>query len=583
MPLNLTLRSAAGALVLCLALLCVFPSLSYAQVSPSFPANIDPAEELEREREEERRREELENFERREPAPAPDSAPLEPQAAPSGDGPCVQIDSIIVSGARKLDNAGRTSHLIAGYAPSCMTKEDISAVMKAIDTGYVELGFITSRAYIEKQNFKDKTLKLRVVEGVVEAIRFEDAEGGKEAAQRLVTAFPKPLGRVLQLRDFEQGLDQINRLQSAKAKMKLAPGEKPGGSVVNITVEDKHRLRTFASWSNQGSKATGKDQFRLGLSAENVLKANDIWGVSYVGTLNSNAISVNGSMPLGYLTLNMGAVASDYLIGLTPTSELYGDTFSANASLNYVINRDSQTKSFVEVGIEGRQARRFINAFQLTPQSLVTARLTAGHIIETKRAKISMDASYLRGVSLFGATKDPIDVGQRDAHAQFEAFEFGVARLPKPQKWGRWIVSARAKVSGTPLYGPEQTPIGARSTVRGFKNTALSADKAVYIRNDFLPATPQGWKDMSKKLPGGPEGHLSKVSQSLQPYAFFDAGMGKSLASKRTEVAGGIGMGIKLKGKYASFDIGGEIPMAKREFREFNKPRVLASLSLKWP
>ena len=558
-----------------------FASTAHAQSAPIIPPNVDPGEELEREQEEERRREEIENFDSRNDLGSKDSDQSTEGQTAAAEGPCIQIKEISVTGAGRIKSS--IDNIKAPYAPDCMSRVDIAALMKKIDEAYIKLGLITSRAYIEKQDFKDGILKLKVIEGVVEDVVVIDGDGKPEPTLRRLTAFPISKGGVLQLRDFEQGLDQLNRLKSTKATLKLSPGENPGGTIVNVSVKDEHRYRASASWNNHGSPTTGKDQLRLSLGAENVFLANDIWGVTYVGTLDSNALVVSTSVPVGYATLNVSGVASDYLIGLTPTSELYGDSLTGEASMNYVFRRRAKHKSFAELGLQVRKSRRFVNSFELSPQTLATLRLTGGHIIEGKSAKISMDASYLYGTDWFGATEDPDDISDREANAQFHAFEFGITRVPKPKKWGRWIISARGKLSDEALYGPEQTPLGARSTVRGYRTAPLSADTAFYVRNDLMLSMDESWKDFAGRLPGGAEGPLGTLAASLQPYLFADMGVGYSRSQLTTDVVGGFGGGLRIKGKRVNFDIGGEIPIAKVEFREFNDPRFLATIGVNWP
>ena len=560
------------------------PSIAVPSVNDS-----DPLEELQRQREEEQRIRDLENLQRRSD-PLLKGEGLDDEGLDDTDqediaqdkAPCVDIDTIRVSGAQRLEQSGALQAITDPYVPNCLSRDKIAAVMKEIDNAYVKKGLITSRVYIEKQDFTDKVLKLKVVEGIVEDIVFIDQNGKTEPKRRRQTAFPVEIGKVLQLRDFEQGLDQINRLQSAKAQMKLAPGEQAGGSIVNITVEDKHRLRAFASLNNFGSAVTGENQLTLGVAGENLLVANDIWGLSYNGTLESNALSLSGSLPLGYATFDVNVSASDFAILLSPTSELFGDTITAGGSVNYVIRRDSNTKTFISAGLNFRQGRRFINAVALDPQTLTTARFTLRHVVDTKRAKYSFDGSYARGLDWFGALEDDPD-NDGDPEAQFDLFELGVNRIARPQKWGRWTIAARGFASNDRLFGPQQTPLGSRSTIRGFRSSAISADIGAYARLDVLPAIPDAVKGWAGNLPGPSAGMAQKLVKSTQPYVHLDGGIGRDYARGLTAAVGGVGAGLRFNTKHFNVSVGGEFPIAKDVFRENNAPRFLASIGVNWP
>ncbi len=63
------------------------------------------------------------------------------------------------------------------------------------------------------------TLVIAVTEGKVEAVTLE---GHEENAIRM--AFPRAEGRVLNLRDAEQGLEQLNRLNSRPLTVDILPG-----------------------------------------------------------------------------------------------------------------------------------------------------------------------------------------------------------------------------------------------------------------------------------------------------------------------------------------------------------------------
>lgn len=561
--------------------LVLLSSHAWAQV-PNIPSvnDTDPLEEIERLREQEERLKDLENFDRRDTL---EPAPQEPKVLPKeAAGPCVDIDEVVVSGAERIEKKAELSSIIEPYVPACLNREQIGALMKEIDAVYIKRGLITSRTYIEKQDFQDRILKLKVVEGVIEDIVFKDQNGKEEPWQRRVSAFPTKPGEVLQLRDFEQGLDQINRLQSAKASMKLAPGEEAGGSIVNVTVQDVHRYRTFLNWNNFGSVSTGEEQLTLGVAGDNLIVANDTWRFSYNGTDESNAISLSASIPVGYATLDANFSASDFAILLSPTSELFGDTVAGGLSLNYVLGRDSNTKTFVSGGLSLRQGRRFINAVELEPQNITTAKFTLGHVIDTKSAKYSLDASYLRGIDLFGAIDDDLQ-SEDDPSAQFNILELGVTRVARPKQWGRWTVSARGSFSDDTLFGPQQTPLGSRGTIRGFRTSAISADIGGYIRTDVSLFMPQSIKNWAEGLSGFTGSFAKKFIGGLQPYAFADVGVGRDYAQGITETVGGFGGGLQFFAKNYNFNIGGEFPVAEQEFRVDNPPRFLASFGVNWP
>ncbi|MGO7917456.1 POTRA domain-containing protein, partial [Rhizobium ruizarguesonis] len=77
--------------------------------------------------------------------------------------------------------------------------------MRDIPEHPIDHGYVTSRDYVPQQDIrKTRILRLLVVEGTLSDIYLN----GKKVAGRgsLATAFPGLIGRVVNIRDIEQGL-----------------------------------------------------------------------------------------------------------------------------------------------------------------------------------------------------------------------------------------------------------------------------------------------------------------------------------------------------------------------------------------
>ncbi len=97
-------------------------------------------------------------------------------------------------------------------------------MIKKLTKVYLDKGYVTARFYIPDQDIKNsKTLKFVVVEGKLSDIYYN---GSPASPYNYVvwSAFPGLEGHILNMRDIEQGLDQINRLISGHAKSELLPG-----------------------------------------------------------------------------------------------------------------------------------------------------------------------------------------------------------------------------------------------------------------------------------------------------------------------------------------------------------------------
>jgi len=121
---------------------------------------------------------------------------------------CRDIRRIIISGASRSGHAAQ--QIVEGYAGRCLGVAEIEQILAAITRHYLEQGLATIRAYLPSQDLAGGVLEIQVVEGVVDRILLD--EGARKSINP-ANVFPAP-GALLNLRDFKQGIDQLNRLES---------------------------------------------------------------------------------------------------------------------------------------------------------------------------------------------------------------------------------------------------------------------------------------------------------------------------------------------------------------------------------
>ncbi|WP_417260172.1 ShlB/FhaC/HecB family hemolysin secretion/activation protein [Celeribacter sp.] len=507
-------------------------ALTFGVSTPLIAQQVpDPILEEESRRQLEERTNELGTLERRGGAP-------DPGPAQARGGPCFQINRLTVEGVTLL-SPEELAAITSKYVPRCMQGADIQAVMRELDAAYAEQGYITSKTYIPPQNLQDGSLTLSMLEGTVEDILLIDAEQqieSKRGARQLKTAFPNAEAELFQLRDFEQGLDQMNRLASVEAVLKLQPGEEAGGSYVIVQRVQEDRVRGYARLDNQGSESTGRNKLSFDLEVDDLFGANDAWTFGYSGSENTNALSINGSVPYGYWTFEGDLSYSEYLTPLNALSELYGTSRTAGLKARYVAFRDQTRTTELSFGLRTRKGDRFINDVRLTPQNLSTFSLGVKHLRLGETARNSYDATLTFGTTLFGADEDAQGIGSDIPRAQFFKINAGWQRQGALGQTGTLVTDLRAQWSPHTLYGTEQLSLGSFSTVRGYEASVATGDMGVYLRND-LYLTPNIWNFL-------PEETAGKVAKKTQTHLFLDLGITRDHARDVTEKAAGFGLGF---------------------------------------
>lgn len=460
--------------------------------------------------------------------------------APIEGGPCFPITRITLDGATLLQPE-EIDALVKADVGRCLQGADIQRLMERIDQSYAGRGHITTRSYLPPQNIASGQLVLQVVEGRVAHLVMVDKDGAgidtPRSRRQLALAFPGVKAELFQLRDFEQGLDQMNRLKSVQAVMQLQPGAVPGESDVVVQRSQQDWLRGVLTLNNKGARSTGRNRLEFELEADDAFGLNDSWSFGYDGTQNTNAISGDGSIPLGYWTLALEASYSEYLLPLGEMAELFGRSGTAGGSLTRMLARDQVSTTEASIGVKHRWSERFVNGAALTPQVLSTVRLGGKHIRQIGDSRWSFDAGLTLGTKAFGATADAAGIAADMPHAQFWKLDGGVFRAAPLGDWAALQTDLRVQLARVPLYPAEQLALGSETTVRGYEGAQALGDKGFYMRNDLLvgaSALNAFWQ----------KGQRPDWSRNLQLTGFFDVGAAYDHGTGDWGKVAGLGVGL---------------------------------------
>lgn len=517
----------------------------------SMGAGANPAQDAAREAERIQREQSLRieqeqrELRERQPHTVIDVAPpAPPPAERDGEQYCREVQAVQLDGATLLSQRLR-ERIIAPYTGACLTVFDIEQLLSDLTRAYIERGYISARAYIPAQDLTTGTLRVLVVEGQLEGVRLED-DGARSA--NLATAFPRRVGKPLNLRDFEQGLDQLNRLGSNHATLDILPGAEPGGSEVVIRNQPTRRWRGGLSYDNHGSSSTGRQQAGANVGLDNLLGLNDALNLSYQRTVSSDfdarhsqSWSLFYTVPLGYFTFTTAYSKSDYATTLSlPGGDLLADGDQDNLSLttDWLLYRDATQRVSVSGTLTKKESRNYLadQLLEVSSRKLTTFDLGASYSGTLAGGNLSARASHGWGLTWFGALEDESGRPSELPQAQFSAWQATLS-------WGRafnalsrtFLFSSRleGQLSNDVLYGSEQFSIGSLYNVRGYRDGSLSGDRGYYWRNDLsLLHSQVFWGQRvnlrpfigfdtgeilaHRQMPGG---HLSSASIGINAYS----------------------------------------------------------------
>ncbi|MHC3772083.1 ShlB/FhaC/HecB family hemolysin secretion/activation protein [Pantoea agglomerans] len=410
------------------------------------------------------------------------------ESAPAS-GPCFEINQISLQQA-SLITPDTQKRLVAPYINQCLSLDRINQLVRAISEWYVQRGYITSRAFLTEQNLSHGTLNITVLEGKLEAIHLQGA-----SARQLNMAFPTRAGRILNLRDIEQGMEQINRLRTTPVQIEIIPSTQPGYSIVNLTSTPEFPLTLGLNMDNSGQRSTGIGQLSGSLVGNDLLGVADRWFVSggrssaFSDWRDAQNFQAGVSVPYGYGLLDYSYSWSNYHSRFNANSfDWYsnGDNISNRLSGSWVLFRNGEIKTGLQLGLNHYVSHNWLNEtlLQSSSRKLTSLQIGFNHTQKIAGGVATLNPMLSRGMPWFDAESDK---GKSDDFPKAEFRKWSVSssyQRPVTQKmW--WLSSFYAQWSPDRLYGSERLTIGGENSVRGYKEQYLSGDVGGYLRNEL--------------------------------------------------------------------------------------------------
>lgn len=515
-------------------ILCGLSATAFAQQPPTSP-RLDPGDKIMREQMEQERERLL-----RQKTPQidieriPSATDIDPTDITDPE-PTFLIERIELHGADLL-TPEQIEPVTAPFRGLRLGVNRINLLLSRLNRLLIDSGYITSRAYVADQSLASGVLHLTIVAGKIEKLRYNGqelpADGRNLPGVRL--SLPFAAGDTLQLRDLEQGIDQLNRLRANQADVKILPGETPGGSIVDITNRQSRLWQGSLAADNQGSSTTGSTRYRANIAAGDLLGLMESINLGYTGSLETNAVNGSIAIPFGYSTVTLLGTWSEYQNLIEDTALLYGTSRNSAISWNHQFFRDKSTKAAVDISLSHRQAKREINNVALMPQKLTVARIGVNRLTRfshgQRLGQWTIDTGLAKGLTWLNADRDAADLPTGAARAQFTKLDASASIMLPLADILSWRSNLTAQWSRTPLFSSEQIFAGGVSSVRGFNESAAGGDKGLVLRNELaIDGLPPVWGKLK-----------------AEPFVFLDAARVAAIADNYRQSLVSLGLGARI-------------------------------------
>ncbi|MCI4237795.1 ShlB/FhaC/HecB family hemolysin secretion/activation protein [Dickeya dianthicola] len=414
-------------------------------------------------------------------------APLKADNAPQG--PCFTLREIRFNHSTLLRLRDQTA-LTAGYLNRCNNLEQINQLVHDVSNWYIQRGYITSRAFLSEQDLSGGVLQLEILEGRLEKITINN-----QTERMTRTAFPAREGEILNLRDIEQGMEQMNRMPSQQVTIEIQPGSQPGYSVVNLTREARLPFTGGVTFDNSGQKSTGEQQLNGSLALDNLFGVADQWFISaghssrFATSHDAESLQAGVSMPYGYWSLGYSYSQSRYrntFISRDFPWHSTGDSDTHRFSLSRVVFRDGTMKTAIAGTFSQRTGNNYLNGTLLPSSSrkLSSVALGVNHSQKLWGGLATFNPTYNRGVRWLGAETDT-DKSADEPRAEFNKWTLSASYYYPVTDNITYLGSLYGQYSARALYGSEQLTLGGESSVRGFREQYTSGNRGAYWRNEL--------------------------------------------------------------------------------------------------
>jgi hemolysin activation/secretion protein len=452
----------------------------------------------------------------------------------------------------------------------CLGTAGVNVVLARAQQTVIARGFVTTRVLAAPQDLSAGALTLSLVPGRIAAIRTtaDSSSTLLGSSVLLATAIPARAGDLLNLRDIEQGLENLKRAPTAEADIQIepstAPNARPGDSDLVVKYVQSKKWRVTFSLDDSGTEATGRYQAGATVSVDNPFGLNDLFYVSANHSINNHVFSdpakgtegqtVHYSLPYGYWLLGFTASNSQYhqsVAGLNQDYVYAGKSNNAEIKLSRLIYRDQHRKTTVAVKGWRRESRNFVDDTEVDVQHRVVGgvEFSLNHKEFIGDATLEGTLAYKRGTGGFGSRVAPEEeFGEGTSRLKLYTADI---TLNAPFKVGeqklRYSGLIRAQWNRTPLTPQDRFSIGGRYTVRGFDGeTSLLGERGWLLRNDIGWAAGQSGAELYAGMDYGHVGGRSTVGL-----------LGRSLA--------GAVIGVRGQWSKLSYDFFVGAPVSKPE------------------
>jgi hemolysin activation/secretion protein len=352
-------------------------------------------------------------------------------------------------------------------------------VAEQVTALYRARGYLLTHAFVPKQDFRDGSVRIEVVEGKIDKITVEGAESYSEELIRDYFQGSTEDG-VFQTDKFQRGILLLNELPNLKVTAHLKSSQEKGKADVVLKAEESKNYHFNLDYNNFGSPITGEHRFGLGFDLDNMAGVGDSL---YLRSVISFAPAGSNFYNIGYRTpVNTSgtSIGVDYANGSFTAGrefailDIRGNADIYTVSVSQALDRSLDFSSTVGAAISYKDSDSSLLGLPQARDRYWASRLSWQGDWRDLDGRSLLQASWTQGLGGM-ETGDPL-ASRLGASSNFTKFNLDLARVQTIDTGLYAIARGTAQFAWSPLYTAEQFALGGPDTVRGYPQASYLGD-----------------------------------------------------------------------------------------------------------
>jgi hemolysin activation/secretion protein len=455
------------------------------------------------------------------------------------------LSAVDIDGNTVLSDA-QLSQPFASLIGQDVSLAQMFAASNEITRMYVKAGYALSLAFVPAQEVKGGVVRIRVIEGYIGDVEFQD---DRSFHSKLWSGFAARLmaSRPLKTRDLERYLLLANDLAGVEVKSVFERMDGDPGATKLVMMIERKMFDLGIEANNRGSKAMGPYRVQVSAAMNGLVGAEErvaLFGVRVPDGEELAYVAARFDLPLTSDGLSMAfdvsrshsKPGSNSLIAI----DYQTDGWTGNIGLTYPYIRSRAQNLYVSLGVNYKDlTAEIFGPFTHDTMTVIVA--GADYDTTDRWGGLLQATGTLRvGLDVFDATQsDDIDASRPGASGEFIKLEASVSRLQSLTRWP-WLQvygELGAQVADGSLLVSEQCGYGGGHIGRAFDSFEISGDHCI-----------KGLAEVRYDVTIGDEWWIN----TAQVYGLADFGYvlksGDLLfGEERSEAGASLGMGVRWR------------------------------------